>query len=152
MAPPHRCWGRERRVRGGDRIAVATDGLIVIERTPADHQHRYRRNGAATPDGPTGAAAPVAVEPTLSLPPRAWLWSERAVGDGEGATVRDSAANARTSEGRDAAAAAAAPGHVASELTIRDGGGSRVVVRDTAAHGRSRRRYRCCRRRRGLGC
>ena len=102
-----------------DPIAVAADGLIVVERALADHQLLLPRNGAATPDGPTGAQAGEAGA-LLSLPPMAWLWRNVLPVTLRVPPVHDTAAIARDQPGiaLPLIVAVAAPGHVASELTV----------------------------------
>ena len=127
------------RGRGGDTIAGATDGLIVIEDTVIDIQHhRLRPSRVAASNGPTAAGA--GGEWThIVVAADGLVVAERAAGDGEHAAVHDGAAKAQTSEVTSVAtAAAAALGHVAVELSIDDGDGLSIpAVRDTATRGKA---------------
>src|SRR5262249_34982173 len=103
-------------------VPVAADGLIVVERTGADHQAR-RPADSAGPAAQDGAAAP---EPRADLGGTVvaadrLVMAERAVGDGQTATAEDASAGAGS--GGNAGVVAAAPRHVMSELTVADAGG-----------------------------
>src|SRR5262249_38354971 len=121
-------------VNAGCRVAaalvpVAADGLIVVERTAADHQHRRvpgpaAQDGAADPRTRTDRAGAVVAADRLVV-------AERAVGDGQIATVVDASAGAGSGEA--AGAEVAGQRHVMSELTVADAGGGNT--HDGAAQG-----------------
>src|SRR5262245_39757816 len=100
-------------------VPVAADGLVVVERAGADHQHRRvhgppAQDGAADPETRTNRAGAVVAADRLVV-------AERASGDGEAARVVDASATACSVEA--AGAIAAAPRHVMGEPTVADAGG-----------------------------
>src|SRR5262249_51324824 len=121
-------------VNAGCRVAaalvpVAADGLVVVERAGADHQHR-RVPGPAAQDGAADAGTRTDRAGTVVAADRP-VMAERAVGDGQLATVVDSPAGAGSGEA--AGAEAAGLGHVMGESTVADAGGRNT--NDGAAQG-----------------
>src|SRR5262249_56893595 len=114
-------------------VLVAADGLIVVERTGADHQPR-RACGAPAQDGAADAGTRTDRAGAVVAADRL-VMAERAVGEGQTATVVDASAGAGSVEA--AGAEAAGPRHVMSEQTVADAGGGKT--NDGAAQGIARR-------------
>src|SRR5262249_29902750 len=120
-------------VNAGCRVAalvpVAADGLVVVERAGAHHQH-LRVPGPAAQDGAADAGTRTDRAGAVVAADRL-VMAEGAVGDGQTSTVVD--ASAGTGSGEAAGAEAAGPRHVMSEPTVADAGGGNA--NDGAAQG-----------------
>src|SRR5262249_56267560 len=78
-------------------IVVAADGLVVVERAAADHQHRCRAQGGAAHDGTGDTEAGTRRAGAVVAADRL-VMAERAARDGDGADIEDGAAAARSGE------------------------------------------------------